>query len=83
MARIDAMYGQGEIWQTCCLTDSMSKKFTTAQTNYCVFEMETIIILKALLKWEDKLLGRKITVVTDHKALKFFKTQQQLNSRQL
>jgi hypothetical protein len=35
----------------------MFKKFSAAQTNYCMFEMETIAILEALLKWEDKLLG--------------------------
>jgi RNase H-like domain found in reverse transcriptase len=44
--------------------------------------METIAILEALLKWEDKLLGHKLKIVTDHKALKFFKTQCHLNSRQ-
>jgi len=44
--------------------------------------METIAILKALLKWEDKLLGRRILVVTDHKALEFFKTQRCLSNRQ-
>jgi hypothetical protein len=60
----------------------MSKKFTSAQMNYRVFEMETIAILEALLKWEDKLLGRKLQIVTDHKALEFFKTQRRLNSRQ-
>ncbi len=63
-------------------TGFMSKKFTLAQMNYRVFEMETIAILKALLKWEDKLLGRKIHIVTDHKALEFFKTQRRLNNRQ-
>ena len=41
--------------------------------NYRVFEMETIAILEALLKWEDKLLGQRINVVTNHKALEFFK----------
>jgi RNase H-like domain found in reverse transcriptase len=60
----------------------MSKKFTAAQMNYHMFEMETIAILKALLKWENKLLGRRVLVVTDHKALEFFKTQWHLNSRQ-
>jgi hypothetical protein len=50
--------------------------------NYRVFEMETIAILEALLKWEDKLLRRKILIVTNHKALKFFKMQRRLNSRQ-
>jgi hypothetical protein len=63
-----AMYGQGETWQTCHPAGFMSKKFSAVQMNYRVFEMETIAILKALSKWEDKLLGRKITVVTDHKA---------------
>ena len=45
--------------------------------------METIAILKALLKWEDKLLSRKVTMVTDHKALEFFKTQRHLNNQQV
>ena len=35
----------------------------------------TQAILEALMKWEDKLLGRKFTVVTDHKDLEYFKTQ--------
>ena len=45
--------------------------------------METIAILEALLKWEDKLLSRKVTMVTDHKALEFFKTQRHLNNQQV
>jgi hypothetical protein len=44
--------------------------------------MKMIAILEALLKWEDKLLGCRILVVTDHKALEFFKMQWHLNSRQ-
>ena len=83
MSGIGTMYGQGETWQkTCCPAGFMSKKFTAVQMNYQVFEMETIAILKALLKWEDKLLGRKVTVVTDHKALGFFKMQRCLNNQQ-
>ncbi|KAG6871616.1 hypothetical protein C0993_002981 [Termitomyces sp. T159_Od127] len=53
----------------------MSCKFTTAQQNYAVHELETLAILEALLKWEDKLMGYKIHIITDHKALEFFKTQ--------
>ena len=82
LSGIGAMYGQGPTWQTCRPAGFMSKKFTAAQMNYRVFEMETIAILEALLKWEDKLLGRRLLVVTDHKALEFFKTQRRLNSRQ-
>ena len=37
-----------------------------------------ITLLEALMKWEDKLLGRKFTLVTDHKGLEYFKTQKNL-----
>jgi hypothetical protein len=77
-----AMYGQGPTWQTCRPAGFMSKKFTDAQWNYHMFEQETLAILEALLKWEDKLLGYRIHVVTDHKALEFFKTQLRLSGRQ-
>ena len=30
---------------------------------------KTLAVLEALMKWEDKLLGRKFTVVTNHKGL--------------
>ena len=36
----------------------------------------------ALLKWEDKLIGRKVHIIMDHKALEFFKTQARLSNRQ-
>ena len=72
---IGAVYGQGQTWQTCRPAGFMSKKFTGAQMNYRVFEMETIAILEALLKWEDKLIGNRLNVVTDHRALEFYKTQ--------
>ena len=43
---------------------------------------ETLAVLEALMKWEDKLLGRKFTVVTDHQGLEYFKTQPNLSPRQ-
>ena len=60
----------------------MWRKSTDAQRNYRMYEHETLAILEALLKWEDKLVGYRIHVVTDHKALEFFKTQTHLTSRQ-
>ena len=42
-----------------------------------------IAMLKALMKWEDKLLGRKFTLVTDHKGLEYFETQKNLSDRQV
>jgi hypothetical protein len=44
---VGAMYGQGPTWQTCRPAGFMSKKFSDAQHNYCVFEQETIAILEA------------------------------------
>jgi hypothetical protein len=35
----------------------MSKKFTYAQQHYAVHKLETLAILEALQKWEDKLIG--------------------------
>jgi hypothetical protein len=40
------------------------------------------VILEALLKWEDKLLGRAFTLVTDNKGLEYFQTQQSLSAQQ-
>jgi len=79
---IGVMYGQGPTWQTCQPTGFMSHEFTDTQRHYCVFEQETITILEALLKWEDKLIGYCIHVVTNHQALEFFKMQDWLSSHQ-
>jgi hypothetical protein len=80
---IGAVYGQGPTWQTCQPAGFLSKKFTTAQQNYAVFELETLAILEALMKWEDKLFRYRIHIITDHKALEFFKSQEKLSPRQV
>ena len=61
----------------------MSKKFSNAQQHYQTQEHETIAVLEALMKWEDKLLGCKFTLVTDHKGLEYFETQKNLSDRQV
>ena len=71
---LGAMYGQGKSWDTCRPAGFLSKKFMSTQCNYCMHKHETLVVLEALMKWEDKLLGRKFTVVTDHKGLEYFKT---------
>ena len=48
-----------------------------------MFEREMLAIIEALLKWEDKLLGFKFTIVTDHEALGYLKMQHKLSSRQV
>src|ERR1700683_2425965 len=52
----------------------MSKKFTAAQRSYRTFEHEALGVIKALMKWEDKLIRQQFIIVTDHKALKTIKT---------
>ena len=79
---IGAMYRQGTSWDTCRPAGFLSKKFMSMQHNYHSHKHETLAVLEALMKWEDKLLGRKFTVVTDHKGLEYFKTQLNLSSRQ-
>ena len=54
---IGAMCGQGPTWTQCIPAGFMSKKFTNAQKHYTVHELETLAILEALIKWEDKLIG--------------------------
>ena len=45
-------------------------------------EHKTLVVLEALMKWEDKLFGWKFTVVTDHKGLEYFKKKPNLLPRQ-
>jgi hypothetical protein len=80
---IGAYYGQGKIWETCRPAGFMSKKFSTAQFSYFTYEQETLAVLEGLGKWEDKLLGRKFVIVTDHQAIEFFQRTGKLTPRQV
>ena len=80
---VSTLYGQGNDWRTCCPAGFMSKKLSDAQQNYRTFKRETLAIIKALLKWEDKLLGFKFKIITNHEALGYLKTQRKLSSRQI
>ncbi|KAL1939365.1 hypothetical protein VTO73DRAFT_9921 [Trametes versicolor] len=66
---VGAVYGQGPDWRTCRPAGFMSKKFTSAQRSYQTYEHEALGIIEALLKWEDRLIGRKFRIATDHEAL--------------
>ena len=80
---ISAMYGQGHKWKTCRPAGFLLKKFSAAQQHYKSHEHKTIAVLEALMKWEDKLLGHKSTLVTNHKGLKYFETQKHLLDQQV
>ena len=79
---IGVMYGQGESWDTCQTAAFLSKKVMSALHNYHMHKHETLAVLEALMKWENKHLGRKFMVVTNHKGLEYFKIQPNLLPRQ-
>ena len=79
---VGSYYGQGKDWETCHPAGFLSKKFSSAQLSYCTYEQETLAILEGLLHWEDKLLGRKMVIMTDHQTLEFFNTQRTLSLQQ-
>lgn len=71
---VGAVYGQGPDWMTCCPARFMSKKFSSAQCSYKMYEHKALAVLEALLKWEDKLIGCEFHIATDHEALETIKT---------
>jgi len=60
----------------------LERKFTPSQRNYATHEQELLAIIEAFMTWNDKLIGRPFTVVTDHRSLEFFMTQGKLSPRQ-
>src|SRR6266700_1970360 len=83
-AGMGALIGQGEKWQTCHPTAFMPKKFTNTQRRYFAYELEALGILEALMRWQDDLMGgREFTVITDHKALEYFKVKNHNSGRHL
>ncbi|SRR5258708_1068903 len=76
-AGVGAVLAQGQDWKLSRPAAFMSKKFTATQCSYFGYELEALSMLEALTKWIDELTGgQKFTVVTDHKALTYFKAKQ-------
>ena len=68
-------------WHPC---EFISKTFDQTQRNYDVRDQELLGIITALETWRHYLLGspHKVTILSDHKNLTYFKTPQKLNRRQ-
>eukprot|EP00960_Hanusia_phi_P075959 768490-Hanusia_phi.AAC.2 len=58
-----------------------SRLFTAAERNYSTTERELLALKDTLLHFQFYLLGMAIIVRTDHKALTYFSTQQELKGR--
>jgi len=61
-----------------------SQKLKDPERNYDIHEKELLAIVNALRKWDTycKTMGPKITILTDHKNLEYWKTKRDLNLRQ-
>jgi len=61
-----------------------SRKLKDPEHNYDVHDKELLGIIDALRKWDTycKTTGPKITILTDHKKLEYWKTKKDLNRRQ-
>lgn len=63
-----------------------SENMQGAEFNYGIHDKELMAVVRALRVWRPELIGLRrdhpFTIVTDHKALEYFGTKQQLNLRQ-
>ncbi|TYJ99707.1 ty3-gypsy retrotransposon protein [Cucumis melo var. makuwa] len=61
---------------------SASRQWKSHEQNYPTPDLELAAVVFALEIWRHYLYGEKIQIFTDHKSLKYFFTQNELNMRQ-
>ncbi|KAA0033475.1 pol protein [Cucumis melo var. makuwa] len=59
-----------------------SRQLKSHEQNYPTHDLELGVVVFALKIWRHYLYGEKIQIFTDHKSLKYFFTQKELNMRQ-
>ncbi|KAA0041239.1 pol protein [Cucumis melo var. makuwa] len=59
-----------------------SRQLKSHEQNYPTHDLELAAVVFALKVWRHYLYGEKIKIFTDHKSLKYFFTQKELNMRQ-
>ncbi|KAL0556646.1 hypothetical protein IC582_005160 [Cucumis melo] len=59
-----------------------SRQLKSHEQNYPTHDLELAAVVSALKIWRHYLYGEKIQIFTDHKSLKYFFTQKELNMRQ-
>lgn len=58
-----------------------SRKLNPAEKNYSTIEQEALAVVSAVAHWRVYLAGRKFTVITDHRPLRWLMTLKTPNSR--
>jgi len=56
-----------------------SKKHTPAECNYDIYNKELMAVVRASEEWQAYLVGRPVTVRSDHQNLRYFTTKMLLN----
>ena len=59
-----------------------SRQLKKHEVDYPTHDLELGAVVHALKIWRHYLLGNKVHIYTDHKSLKYFFTQSELNMRQ-
>jgi len=59
-----------------------SKKHTRAECNYDIYDKELMAVVHAFEEWRAYLVGRPLTVRSDHQNLRYVTTKRLLNQRQ-
>jgi hypothetical protein len=62
-----------------------SKKLSSAESNYEIYDKKLLAIVRAMEKWREELIGVKnpFVVLSDHKNLQYFMTTRKLSERQV
>lgn len=59
-----------------------SNQLKVHEKNYSTHHLELVVVVFALKTWRHYLYGVRVDVFTDHKILRYFFTQRELNLRQ-
>jgi hypothetical protein len=59
-----------------------SRQLRRHEEHYPTYDLELLTVVHALKVWRHYLLGNLVHIYTDHKSLKYFFTQPNLNMRQ-
>jgi hypothetical protein len=60
-----------------------SRQLKSHEVNYPTQDLELVAVIYAFTSWRHFLYGAKCELYTDHKSLKYFFTQKELNMRQI
>ncbi|SGY38203.1 BQ5605_C003g01978 [Microbotryum silenes-dioicae] len=79
---IGAVLLQGQDWRKAHPVAYWSCQYISAEVNYLTHEQEHLAVVDALRQWRVNLMGVHFHVLSDHKSLKYLKTQENLSKCQ-